>query len=80
MGDVGSHDGNARIRVLSDPGVDRIEVIVDGVVVTGENRCEADLTFSLENSNHYIYARAIRYQSSGSPQVSWASPVYLQPA
>jgi hypothetical protein len=80
MGDVGSHNQSARVRILSDSGVDRVEVIVDGAVVAVENRCEADLTFPLENSNHYIYARAIRYQSSGSPQVSWASPVYLQPA
>jgi hypothetical protein len=73
-GGFGRHDGQARLRVLADPSVVRLEIIVDGcraLVAPGASLAH-DLT--LTPGHHFVYVRAVREDE----QRAWTSPVYLR--
>lgn len=79
MGDMGPHDGSARVRVITDPDVYRIDVIVDGCVDQVLPANTADIELDLPQGRHFIYVRAYWSDNGveGQDGRVWSSPVYL---
>jgi len=77
MGDLGSHDGTARVRVTADGVVEEIELVVDSCLFRSIGENTADETIPLGPGRHYIYARAVVREVGGGTRKAWTSPVYL---
>lgn len=79
MGEAGFHDGTARVRVLADPDVYEIDLIVDGCLENTWAGNTLDTTVNIGGGRHFIYVRA-RWTDNGVAGQDgwvWASPVYL---
>jgi hypothetical protein len=76
---MGSHDGSVRVRVVTDPDVYRLDVIVDGCVDEILQTNTADIELHLPQGRHFIYVRAYWSDNGveGQDGRVWSSPVYL---
>jgi hypothetical protein len=82
MGDSGVHNGIVILRALAAEEVTRLEVIVDGCVVTDAtvNGYVLEYTLNIEPGWHFMYIRATLQEKPDTILKAWTSPVYLKSA
>jgi hypothetical protein len=77
MGEQGSHDGTAKVRVLADAAVKKLELVVDGCLVKTVQSASLDESLTLAAGRHFLYARLWVDKGAGDSRPAWTSPVYL---